>query len=197
MIDQLMQYRQMQARLTVLSTYSVGMGITVSRLNEDDQLQELHRRLRGQPSYMYLTAKEQQLETTAHAYLGGKYPTGIRSQQRAIPRVGADEEDDELLRELRQAIGKVVDARGWDLRDDIDAVLDRLAEYQDLKADVARIDNVLETLKGYKPDYERLLRLKYVDGYNVEEVCKRLSVAEKTYKRWRIKAIAEYEKLIV
>lgn len=46
-IEQLSQYRQKKARIQVLSNYSVGAGITVSRLNEDDQLQELHRKLRG------------------------------------------------------------------------------------------------------------------------------------------------------
>ncbi|WP_027085415.1 DUF1492 domain-containing protein [Cohnella panacarvi] len=197
MIEQLMQYRQMQARLNVLSTYSVGMGITVSRLNEDDQLQELHRRLRNLPSYKYLSSKEQKLETTAHAYLGGRYPTGIRSQQRAIPRVGADEEDDKLLEELREKIAKVIAARGYEIRDDIDAVLERLAEYQDLQAEIKRIDNVLAELKLLKPDYEKLLRLKYIEGLSVENICKALSVVEMTYKRWRKKAIEEFEKLII
>lgn len=197
MIEQLIQYRQMQARMQVLSAYSLGMGLTVSRLNDDDQLQELHRRLRGLPSYMYLSERELRLEATAHAYLGGRYPAGIQSQYRAIPRVGADAEDDNLLRELRGKIAKVIAARGWDIRDDIDAVLDRLAEYQDLKAELERIDGVLQALESYKPDYARLLRLKYVEGNTVEEVCKQLAVVEKTYKRWRIKAIAEYEKLAV
>lgn len=46
-IDQLSQLRQKQYRILVLSTYCVGTGITVPRLNKDDQLQKLHWRLRG------------------------------------------------------------------------------------------------------------------------------------------------------
>lgn len=196
MIEQLTNYRQMQARMQVLSTYSVGMGITVSRMNEDDQLQELHRKLRGMSSSAYLSSEEQQLEATAHAYLGGQYPSGVRSQQRSFFVSGADEEDDARLRELRTRIGKVVAARGWEIRDDLASVLDRLAEFQDLKAELMRIDNVLKALETYKPEYAKLLRLKYIDGHSVEEVCKELAVVEKTYKRWRIKAIAEIEKLV-
>jgi len=91
-IELLSSYRQKQARLQVLSSYSVGAGITISRLNEDDHLQELHRKLRGLPSYLYLSAKEQRLEATAHAYLE-RYPAGTRAQLAAVPREGADEED--------------------------------------------------------------------------------------------------------
>ncbi|MEB9892982.1 RNA polymerase subunit sigma-24, partial [Bacillus cereus] len=76
-IEQLTGYRDIVGRLRVLETYSVGNGITVSRLNEDDHLQELHRKLRGLPSYMYLTAREQRLESIAHAYLTD-YPAGTR-----------------------------------------------------------------------------------------------------------------------
>lgn len=73
-IDQLSEYRQSLARIKVLSSYSVGAGITISRLNEDDHLQELHRKLRGRPSYMYLSKREQKLETAAHTHLT-EYPS--------------------------------------------------------------------------------------------------------------------------
>jgi hypothetical protein len=47
-IELLSSYRQKQARLQVLSSYSVGAGITVSRLNEDDQLlQEIDERAKA------------------------------------------------------------------------------------------------------------------------------------------------------
>lgn len=195
LIEQLIQYREKKARLQSLSTYSVGMGITVSRLNEDDQLQELHRRLRGLPSYMYLSSKDQRLETTAHAYLGGRYPAGIRSQHRAIPRVGADSDDDELLKELREKIGKVLAARGYEIRDDIDAVLDRLAEYQDLQAEITRIDNVMAALKSYKPEYEKLLRTNIIEDKPWYETAKELSVSKDVFYRMRKKALDKYEKL--
>src|SRR5690606_27719914 len=100
-IEQLSQYRMKQARIQVLSTYSVGAGITVSRLNEDDQLQELHARLRRLPSYMYLSKHEQQLELVANAYMN-TYPAGVAAQKRAVPVEVPDEEDRKLLQELRR-----------------------------------------------------------------------------------------------
>ncbi|MGO4543244.1 RNA polymerase subunit sigma-24 [Paenibacillus sp. 2TAB23] len=193
-VEQLSRYKQLQARIQVLSTYSVGAGITVSRLNQDDQLQELHRRLRNLPSYMYLGKREQKLEATAHAYLT-QYPAGVKSQLAVIPQQGADAEDDKLLQELRDKIGKVIAARGYDVRDDLDAVLDRMVELQELQDEVARIDTVLEAIKGYKPDYERLLRIHYVDGKAWGEASQEMQVSKDVFYRWRRKAIVEYEKI--
>lgn len=193
-IEQLSLYRQMQARILVLSTYSVGFGITVSRLNEDDQLQDLHRRLRKLPSYMYLSKHEQRLETTAHAYLT-RYPAGARSQLAAVPSRGADAEDEKLLHELRGKIRKVIAARGGDVRDDIDEVLERLAELQDLQAEVNRIDTVLLALEKYKPEYAKLLRLRYVDGKSASQTAVDLGIVQRTFDRWRPKAIDEYSRL--
>lgn len=194
-IEQLSSYRKKMARIEVLSTYSVGGGITVSRLNEDDQLQELHRKLRGLPSYMYLNKREQELEHAAHAYLGGRYPSGVKSQKWAIPEDGVDEEDTKLLRELRSRIERVIEARGWDVRDDIDEVLSRVAELQDLRAEVERVDFILDALEAYKPDYARLLRVTYVDGAPWEEACRELRVSKDVYYRRREKALAEYGRL--
>lgn len=195
-IEQLSSYRQKQARLQVLSTYSVGAGITVSRLNEDDQLQELHAKLRGLPSYMYLSQRELALESIGHAYLGGNYPSGVKSQQKAIPGVVMDEQDTRLLKELKDKIKKVIKARGYEVRDDIEEILERLAELQDLQEEVNRIEAVLRALEEYKPDYAKLLRLRYVEGASVDETCKQLAVVERTYKRWRQRALTEYKRLI-
>src|SRR5690606_15896642 len=118
---------------------------------------------RGLPTYMYLNGYEQKLETMAHAYLR-RYPAGVRSQLDAIPKTGVDPEEEKLLRELRAKIQKVIEARGYDIRDDIDAVLERVAELQDLQDEVARIDNVLAALERYRPEYAHLLRRKYIDG---------------------------------
>ncbi len=196
-IEKLSNYRQMQARIQVLSTYSVGSGITVSRLNQDDQLQELHRRLRGLPSYMYLSPREQRLETVAHAYLGGIYPAGVQSQQKAIPGAALDSEDTKLLRELKDKISKVIAARGYDIRDDIDAVLDRLAELQDLQDEVNRIDTVLAALQKYKPEYVKVLRLRYIEGETPVKAAAGLGITERTFNRWRQRAEEEYKKLSV
>jgi len=193
-IELLSSYRQKLARLQVLSTYSVGAGITISRLNEDDHLQELHRKLRGLPSYMYLSAKEQRLEATAHAYLE-RYPAGTRAQLAAVPREGADEEDEKLLRELRAKIRKVIAARGWDIRDDIDAVLDRLAEYQDLKAEIERVDTVLSALEQYKPDLAKVLRLIYIEGKTWGEAASEMSISTAAFYRRRRAALEKFAEL--
>lgn len=193
-IEQLSQYRQKQARIHVLSTYSVGAGITVSRLNEDDQLQDLHRKLRGLPSYMYLSGYEQTLEQAANAYMTW-YPAGVKAQKRAVPDDVMDPEDRKLLQELRDKIQKVIAARGYDVRSNIDEILDRLTELQDLQADVSRIDTILRALEQYKPEYADLLRLKYIQEMDVTETCKRLAVVEKTYYRWRRRALNEFIKL--
>ncbi|WP_217598054.1 RNA polymerase subunit sigma-24, partial [Cohnella sp. GbtcB17] len=138
---------QMRARIKILSEHNIGCGITVSRIGEDDQLQALHKRLRGMPSYMYLSGHEQRLEATAHAYLR-RYPAGTRAQLHAVPAGAMDEEDDQALKEVRRAIRKVIETRGLYM-DDVDEVLARLAELQDLQAEVKRIDNVLEALAEY------------------------------------------------
>jgi predicted DNA-binding protein (UPF0251 family) len=193
-IELLSNYRQKQARLQVLSSYSVGAGITISRLNEDDHLQELHRKLRGLPSYMYLSKREQQLESVAHAYLE-RYPAGTRAQLAAVPREGADAEDEKLLNELRAKIRKVIAARGWDIRDDIDAVLDRLAEYQDLKAEIERVDTVLQALERYKPDLARVLRLTYVEGKSWSEAAAEMSISSAAYYRRKREALEKFAEL--
>jgi len=193
-IELLSSYRQKQARLQVLSTYSVGAGITISRLNEDDHLQELHRKLRGLPSYMYLSKREQQLESVAHAYLE-RYPAGTRAQLAAVPREGADEEDAKLLQELRRKIRKVIAARGWDVRDDIDEVLDRLAEYQDLKAEIERIDTVLQALERYKPDLARVLRITYVEGKSWSEAAAEMSISSAAFYRRKREALEKFAEL--
>lgn len=192
-IEQLSSYRQKQARIQALGSYSVGSGMMISRLTGEDQLQQLHRRLRGLPSYMYLSKRDQQLEDTAHSYLT-YYPAGVRAQRNAIPDIGAYQEDDKLLRELRAKISKVIDARGG-CKYDLDEVLERLSEIEDLQADVKRIDDLLSLLEAYKPEYAKLLRLKYIQDMDVLETCKRLAVVEKTYYRWRKRAIDEFSKL--
>lgn len=193
-IEQLSNYRQMQARIKVLSSYSVGAGITVSRLNQEDQLQDLHRRLRSMPSYMYLTKREQRLEQTANAYMT-RYPAGVKSQLAAVPVAGADDEDGNLLQELRAKIAKVVAARGYDIRHDLDAVLDRLVELQELEDAVNSVDIALAAMEQYKPEYVQLLRLHYIDNKSWSESVKSMKISKDVFYRWRRKATLEYEKI--
>jgi DNA-directed RNA polymerase specialized sigma24 family protein len=143
---------------------------------------------------MYLSKREQQLESVAHAYLE-RYPAGTRAQLAAVPREGADEEDAKLLQELRRKIRKVIAARGWDVRDDIDEVLDRLAEYQDLKAEIERIDTVLQALERYKPDLARVLRLTYVEGKSWSEAAAEMSISSAAYYRRKREALEKFAEL--
>lgn len=193
-INQLSQYRQKQARIKVLSTYSVGAGITVSRLNQDDQLQELHAKLRNMPSYMYLSPYEQKLETAANAYMTD-YPAGIKAQCKAVPVNVMDDEDRALLQSVRQKIQKVIAARGYEVRDDIDKVIERVTELQDLQAEVARVDFILEKLNEYKPYHTALLTLFYVDGLTIEDLTQKLENSESTVRRKLRTAEREYVKL--
>jgi len=193
-IEQLSQYRRKQARIQVLSSYSVGAGITVSRLNEDDQLQELHAKLRGLPSYMYLNGYEQKLERAANAYMT-RYPAGVKAQKRAVPLDVMDEEDNKLLQEVRDKIQKVIEARGYDVRSDIDEILDRLTELHELQAEVNRIDTVLRALEQYKPQFAKLIWLHFIDEMQWDDAAKVLNVSRPVFYRWRKKALEEYEKL--
>lgn len=193
-IEQLSQYRQKQARIKVLSTYSVGAGITVSRLNQDDQLQELHAKLRNMPSYMYLTPYEQKLETVAHAHMTD-YPAGTKAQLNAVPAYVMDEGDQTLLQDVRQKIKKVIAARGYEVRDDIDQVIERVTELQDLEFDLQRLDFILDRLQDYKPKEASLLRLLYVEGLDLAEIAEKLQVTEKTITRRRAVAEDSYIKL--
>ncbi|MEV2911459.1 sigma factor-like helix-turn-helix DNA-binding protein, partial [Paenibacillus larvae] len=177
--------------LRVLETYSVGNGITVSRLNEDDHLQDLHQKLRGLPSYMYLTPYEQKLETAANAYLVN-HPVGTKAQLQAVRNCNPlDEEDAKNLRDLQNKIRKVIKARTG-VVDGYEAILEQLAEYQDLKAEKEKIDRVLENLDEH---LSNLLRLRFIEGLTVEDVAKQLGISRRTHDRWRKIALEKYTKL--
>jgi hypothetical protein len=189
-IEHLSGYKRIIARIKMLERYSVGGGITVSRLNEDDHLQELHRQLRGQPSYMYLTKREQELETTAHAYLT-HYPAGTKAQLAAIPDRGADAEDTERLSALRLRIRKVFEARAGELKD-YDAVLHRLAELQDLLREKEQYDLSFDVMDEYKEGFGRLLRAEFGGTKSPLDLADDLGVSVATYYRRRSEAIEAY-----
>lgn len=190
-IEQLRGYKRLVARINLLEKTPIGNGMYLFGGNDDDKLQDLHKQLHGLPSYLYLTPHEQELEQIANAYLS-RYPAGTRAQLAAVPRSGADAEDDKLLQELRRKIQKVIEARGGN-PDDFEAVLERISEKQELEQQKERIDQALAALEDYKPEYAKLLRLRYVEGRTPNETARELGVAERTFRNWRIKAIAEYE----
>ncbi|MFW5436344.1 RNA polymerase subunit sigma-24 [Paenibacillus apiarius] len=193
-IEQLTGYRDIVGRLRVLENYSVGNGITVSRLNEDDHLQELHAKLRRMPSYMYLSQKEQKLEATAHAYLLS-YPSGTKAQFRVVQNCEpADKEDRLLLEELWRKIAKVTEARTG-TPEGYEAILVQLAEYQDLLAEKQQIDELLGLIKEQKSEYEELLRLSLINGLGWIEVGRRMHLTKSSYYRLRKAAICQYARL--
>ncbi|SCW85876.1 hypothetical protein SAMN04487970_10748 [Paenibacillus tianmuensis] len=193
-IKQLQEYRRIVARMKVLEKYPIGNGMSLNVVNEDDKLQELHRQLRGLPTYMYLTKREQQLESVAHAYLT-RYPAGTRSQLASVPPSGADAEDEKLLRELRGKIEKVIEARAGHL-DDFEAAIERISELQDLEQQKQYIEHTLKVFEEYKPQYARLLWLQYIEDKPIDDVVSELRIVRRTFGRWRSKALEEYGKLI-
>jgi hypothetical protein len=193
-IEQLQSYKRIVARMKILEKYPIGTGLYLSTISADDNLQELHRKLRGLNSYMYLTQREQQLEVIAHDYVTG-YPAGTRAQLRAVPSVGFDSEDTAQLREIRRKIEKVIETRSGGRVNDFDSVIERLSEMQDLRQELCRIDQALEALAEYKPEYARLLRLRYLEEQEADDVAAKLSINRSTFFRWRTKAVDEYAKL--
>lgn len=194
-IEQLTGYRDIVGRLRVLETYSVGNGITVSRLNEDDHLQELHQKLRGLPSYIYLTPYEQKLETAANAYLVS-HPAGTKAQLQAVRNCNPlDEEDAKNLRVLQNKIRKVIKARTG-VVDGYEAILEQLAEYQDLQAEKTRIDSVLQVMEQQESHLADLLRLRYIEGCGISKATKKMNISRSTLYRWVPEAIGKYAKLV-
>jgi type I site-specific restriction-modification system R (restriction) subunit len=194
-IAELQRYKDIVGRIKVLETYSWSGGILLKTISEDDRLQELHKKLRGMKSYMYLSKHEQEIETTAHAYLT-RYPAGTKAQLNLVRSCnGVDPEDENLLRELERKIRKVIDARGNSSEDNMEELIERISELQDLQAEKARIDNVLNIMELHHDHLSKLLRLRYTDGFKVDEVAAELSIVPRTYRRWHSRAIEQYAKL--
>jgi DNA-directed RNA polymerase specialized sigma24 family protein len=123
------------------------------------------------------------------------YPAGVKAQYKAVPVHVMDEDYSKLLQDVRQKIKKVIAARGYEVRDDIDAVIDRVTELQDLESDLQRLDFILDRLQDYKPKEASLLRLIYVEGLDLAEIADKLQVTEKTITRRRAVAEDSYIKL--
>jgi DNA-directed RNA polymerase specialized sigma24 family protein len=190
-IEQLRGYKRIVGRIKILERYPIGNGMYLPSFAQDDNLQALHRKLRGQPSYMYLNKHELQLETVAHVYLD-QYPVGTRSQLRAVKEVqGLDDEDSKLLAELARKIKKVYEARRGTV-DGFEAALERVSELQELQDQKSRLDETLNVLEWYKPRYCQLLKLRYIEEKSVDEAADAMNVAPRTLERWRPRAIKEY-----
>lgn len=91
----------------------------------------------------------------------------------------------------------MIAARGYDVREGIDEIIERLTELQDLQAEVGQIDTVLQALESYRPEYARIIQRHLIDEVAWEEVAKEMSLSKSVFYRWRKKAIEEYEKLAI
>ncbi len=190
-IDQLTGYKRLCGRIELLHFQPIGMGLSIEHDGSVDALQALHKELKDKPSYMYLTDKQQQLEQTAFAYLV-KYPVGTKAQLNEVKNhTGYDEQDKANLKELARQIQKVIDARNGEGKGN-DAIIRRLAALQDANEEKDIIDKTLDSLSMYKPELDKLLRLRYINGFSVEEVANELGIVRKTFDRWRPKALEEY-----
>lgn len=192
-VEKLSSYRRLIARMKQLEKTNVGPGIRLSVVSEDDKLQELHRELRKLPSYMYLDERERQIETAAHANLT-RYPLGTKAQLKEVKRVreSASPEDEQLLKELEGKIKKVLEARaGSASSEGYMGVLDKISELQDLERQKKEIDEALEALEEFEPQYARLLRLRYIEGKQAEFVASELGIVDRTFRRWKTKAVQE------
>jgi len=201
-IERLSKYREHLARIRVLSTYSVGSGITLSRISETDELKQLHERLRPQRTYMYLSQREQELEAVAHAKLG-RYPAGTRAQLQEVTKAlteaieeGGDEEEIKHLESLRRAVKRVSKAREGEMRE-VDKVINNLAELQDLQAEVNRLDMILSQLETYAPQAVKLLRIHYIEGKTPDESAESLGIVRQTFYTWRKEAVQAFNNLAV
>lgn len=190
-IEELKSYKGIQGRVKVIERYPIGNGMYLDSNNKDDKLQDLHKQLKGVPSYMYLNGHEQGIEQTAFEYMT-KFPLGTRSQKQAVRSIPTvDEEDDKRLGTLQRKIQKVIDVRRGDA-EGFKGVVERLTEMQGLQDRLDRIDHILDVMDDYKPHLARLLKLRYVEDNTVEHTANEMSISRKTFDRWRQKAIEEY-----
>jgi hypothetical protein len=193
-IDQLRGYKRIAARMKILEKQPAGYGMSIGSLYADDNLQALHTELRKMPSYMYLNAREQLIESTAHRYLT-KYPYGVKAQHNEVRQLqGEDEEDEGHLRDLQRQIKKVIVARTG-TADDYEAVLERISELQELEQRKQLIDHALDTLGEYKPQYCILLKLRYIDNVAIDEIVEKMNISSRSYERMRPEALKEFAKL--
>ncbi|MFF2093729.1 RNA polymerase subunit sigma-24 [Paenibacillus sp. NPDC058174] len=191
-VEQLKAYKRLVARKKWIEKQPVGSGVTISSVYEDDKLQELHRELRRMPSYMYLNKREQQLEQAAHAHLT-QHPVGTKAQLREVKQAAGNAEpgDEKLLRELARKIEKVIEARAGSAAEGYEGVINRLSELQDIERQLQSIDQAMEALQTCFPEYERLLRLRYIEGRPADFVASELGIVDRTFRRWRQKASLE------
>nr|WP_233167438.1 ECF-type sigma factor [Paenibacillus roseus] len=142
----------------------------------------MHSKWRVEPDY--LTEEDKQLVKTAREYLIGN-PTGTFNQLAAVPKFGIDSIDTQRLQELRKKVKRVIADRNQS-KNDIDTVLDRVSELQELKAEMKRMDLALEALASIKSAYTEVLRLRYIEGLPVNEIAQKMFINRRT-AHWQMR----------
>ncbi len=193
-IDQLREYKLISGRIKILEKTPIGFGMYLDSNNTDDKLQDLHRKLKGMPSHMYLNKSEQELESIAFAYLES-YPLGTKAQMNEVKSIQVwDSDDRKQLKKLQSKIAKVIDARSGQTHG-IKGVEQRISELQDLQRKIDQMDLALDTVERIKPLHGKLLRLRYIEKTPVDDIAYELHISRKTYDRWRPVAVEEYAML--
>lgn len=190
-IEQLREYKRISGIIKNLEKTPIGFGMYLDSNNQDDKLQDLHRKLKGMPSHMYLNKSEQELESIAFAYLES-YPLGTKAQIAEVKSIRAwDSDDQKQLRKLQAKISNVLDARSGQTHG-IKGVEERISKLQDLQRKLEQIDFALDTVDWILPLHGKLLRLRYIDKVPVDAIAEKLNISRKTYDRWRPLAVEEY-----
>lgn len=193
-IEELAEYKKLSNRLRILNKQSIGMGMSMEFTNADDKLKDLHNILKPLKTYMYLTKKERALETIAHAYLP-RYALGTKTQLSDIRGlVGNDDEDDKLLRDLERKVEKVYDARHGEI-DGYEAVLSRIVEIQEIQDKLSHVESIFDIMDEKKSHYVLLLKMRFIEEEEIEQVMHQLNTSRRVFFRWREKAIDEYASL--
>lgn len=193
-IKELAEYKRLSNRLRVLNKQTIGVGMSMEFSNPDDKLKDLHSRLKPLASYMYLSKKEQELETIAHAYLP-RYALGTKSQLSDIRElVGNDAEDDKLLRGLEHKVEKVLESRRGDI-EGYEGILNRMVEMQDIQDKLSPIESIFDIMQERKPHHVSILKLYIIDKMDLEIVIQKLCTSRTVFFRWRLKAIEQYAEL--
>lgn len=201
----LREYPRLEGRIRILERQALGYGLyidvntAIPAAERPDKLQALHAKLRDLPEHMYLSDHEQAIVSTARAYLR-EYRVGTKSQlYDAKSSHGDTEYEESMLTELVRAIRKVLDARS-DYRFSTDeaaierAELRKRAEQvaEDLRCEKDVIDEALASIERYRPHLSKMLRWRYIEEREIQYICDRLSISERTYARWKEDAICEF-----
>lgn len=185
MVKQMLRgYRRLNARIRSAEMKARGIGLLMPLRYPQEKIESLaavgSAYVVGMPCgpYMY----QQKAENLFHAVRGD------------------DEEDEKALDEIR---GIMIGTSPWGGEGYLDengrvvafkeeAMRRWKEEAKRLREEQEVIETALESLKEYAPDLERLLRMRYIQGYSVAYVADELDMSQRTYARRKRDAILEF-----